>query len=162
MAKKKKGTHHRPHRRVGNTGSKGIGMTLLGLAAGSVAAKVIHNTIGGMNPKIVSSAMAVGGAILAEHAKNPIVKGAALGVAAVGASELLTEFGVVHGIGAAVIDFLPENYTAKQVISGMGNRKDKKFNPTMQGKQVISGENRDTDAMAEMVQNDKNFRTVLY
>ena len=108
--------------------------------------------------------MAVGGAFLADHFKSPILKGAALGVCAVGTSELLTEFGVVHGVGAAIIDMLPENSTAKQVVSGPvshQHRLKNQFRQARQPGQVVSGKE-DLDAVDEMVHNDQKFHDVLY
>lgn len=116
MAKKRKTAHRRHYRRVGSSGG-GTGSLIIGLALGSVGAKVVHNTLGGIPPKISSGIMALGGVMGFNHFKSQILKGACLGIASVGTSELLTEFGIVHGIGGAMYDMLPGNQS-QQVIAG--------------------------------------------
>lgn len=106
MAKRKKsakrGSSRR--RRVGAIGGDGlklaIGATIGAVAAGIVGAKLPAT----LDPKIKNAGMLVLGIFLAKNS-NPIVRGGALGLAAVGGAGLVSGFLPAGTVGALRYDF---------------------------------------------------------
>lgn len=101
MAKKRK--HHRVHhrRRVGAaSGMTGLLMKAAGVAGGVFAGGMIAKTISTLDPKILGGGLLVGGVFLSAKSKNPLIEGVGYGLAAKGANNLLTSFGVITGMGS--------------------------------------------------------------
>lgn len=102
MARRKK--HHRVHhrRRVGAThsGMTGLLMKAAGVAGGVFAGGMVAKTISTLDPKILGAALLGGGLFLSQKAKNPLIEGVGYGLAAKGANNLLTSFGVITGMGS--------------------------------------------------------------
>jgi hypothetical protein len=101
MARKKK--HHRTHRRrrVGATsGMTGLLMKAAGVAGGVFAGGMVAKTVSTLDPKILGAALLGGGLFLSQKAKNPLLEGVGFGLAAKGANNLLTSFGVITGMGS--------------------------------------------------------------
>lgn len=101
MAKKRK--HHRVHhrRRMGAaSGMTGILMKAAGVAGGVFAGGMLVKAISTLDPKISGGALLVGGVFLANKSKNPLLEGVGFGLAAKGANNLLTSFGMITGMGA--------------------------------------------------------------
>lgn len=92
MAKKRKSIKRRSTRRrrvsgilPGKDAAMGVAGVVIGLAASSYASKIIPATL---DPKIKSAILLAGGFLLMKQ-KNPIISGAAKGLAAVGAFQLV-------------------------------------------------------------------------
>lgn len=141
MARRKK--HHYRGRSVRGTSNRKSGTIelVIGLAAGAVGSKIVHGVLGNINPKISAAVMALGGAYMAMGAKNPLMQGVFLGVAATGTNELTTELGIVHGVGNIAYG-LNEGSTANQVISGS---RQAGYQLAYGANQVISGNEEEDD-----------------
>lgn len=94
MAKKKKTAKRRStrRRRIGAIGG-GDGLKLiLGAAAGAIGGKLIASKLpASIDGKIKSAILIAGGFFLAGKAKNPLIKGVAVGMGATGAVALATD-----------------------------------------------------------------------
>jgi hypothetical protein len=102
MARRKK--HHRVshRRRVGaaRSGMSGLLMKAAGVAGGVFAGGMVAKTVSTLDPKILGAALLGGGLFLSQKAKNPLIEGVGFGLAAKGANNLLTSFGVITGMGS--------------------------------------------------------------
>lgn len=102
MARKK---HKKTHRRrkshgMGAIGKMGISSDL-GVMVGGIAGAFLNKVIpASVNPKLSAGIKIVAGGILNRTIKNPAGKGIGYGMQAIGAVELLQQFGVLNGIGA--------------------------------------------------------------
>lgn len=102
MARRKR-HHHVTHRRrrVGAaSGMTGLLMKAAGVAGGVFAGGMVAKTISTLDPKILGAALLGGGLFLSQKAKNPLLEGVGFGLAAKGANNLLTSFGVITGMGS--------------------------------------------------------------
>lgn len=100
MAKRRRKT---TGRRIGQPRVKKSGLTeLLAVGAGLIAGRFIAKKVREQFPNVdgkISAAGQVALGLIAQKAKNPLVRSAALGVAAGGAVSLVENFGVLNGIG---------------------------------------------------------------
>ena len=101
MAKKRKtkAPSRRRSRRIGATGSDML-MTVAGIAAGSLAGRLLSNSIGTkVSPTIANAAkIGVGALLVPKISSNAFIKGAGYGMVADGAQNLLVGMGVIKGI----------------------------------------------------------------
>ncbi len=135
MAKRKKKTTHRTHRRRRMSGlGSGMGHDLqeaAGLVLGSVAATIMQRQLTTVNPKLVSGGQVLLGIMLKRHAKSPIMAGAGWGIMGAGAIGLTHEVGLIHGVedfvngigmGAMASDSqMIEGLSNEQSVSGFRN-----------------------------------------
>jgi hypothetical protein len=101
MAKKRK--HHRTtrRRRVGAaSGMTGLLMKAAGVAGGVFAGGLVAKTVSSLDPKISGGVLLAGGLYLSGKSSSPLMQGLGYGLAAKGANNLLTSFGVIAGIGS--------------------------------------------------------------
>jgi hypothetical protein len=101
MARRKK--HHTTHRRrrVGATSNMtSLLMKAGGLAAGVFAGGMIAKSVSTLDPKLLGGGLLAGGLLLSAKAKSPLMSGLGMGLAAKGANNLLTGFGLISGMGA--------------------------------------------------------------
>jgi len=104
MARKR--THHKKHhtkRRRRSSGMAGIGKgsvtSILGIAAGAVAAQYVGNMLSAkVNPKIVAGGQIAVGVLLPKFMKNEMGKSIGQGFIATGSVNLLKDFGVLKGL----------------------------------------------------------------
>jgi hypothetical protein len=78
----------------------GLLMKAAGVAGGVFAGGMVAKTISTLDPKILGAALLGGGLFLSQKAKNPLIEGVGYGLAAKGANNLLTSFGVITGMGS--------------------------------------------------------------
>ena len=101
MAKRKK--HHVTHRRrrVGAaSGMSGLLMKAAGVAGGVFVGGMVAKTVSTLDPKISGAVMLGGGLFLSQKSASPLMQGLGYGLAAKGANNLLTSFGVIAGMGS--------------------------------------------------------------
>lgn len=98
MAKKKRKSTHRRRRRISGVANKGTLELIAGMAVGAVAARKVQDFIPG-NGKVISGVQIVGGALVAQKAKGPFIKGIGLGAIGIGTVDLLHQVGVLKGVG---------------------------------------------------------------
>lgn len=101
MAKRKK-TKKVYRRRRSISGVKGGDMItgVIGVAAGAVIAQVVGKLAASkVNPKIVNAGQIVLGVMLPKFMKNKFADGIGKGMIAAGSIGILTQFGVLKGIG---------------------------------------------------------------
>jgi hypothetical protein len=102
MAKSKRKKHHRMHIRRRKMGAidGDTTKTIAGAVIGAIGARMIANNVAtSIDPKIKNLVMLAGGAFLTMKAKNPMLKGAGLGIAASAAITEGQAFGLISGIG---------------------------------------------------------------
>jgi hypothetical protein len=78
----------------------GLLMKAAGVAGGVFAGGMVGKTISTLDPKILGAVLLGGGLFLSQKAKNPLLEGVGYGLAAKGANNLLTSFGVITGMGS--------------------------------------------------------------
>lgn len=101
MAKKRKHTTTRRRRRVGATSNmSGLIMKAGGIAAGVAAGGFVLKAIPTLDAKISGAVLLAGGIFLSAKGKSPLMQGLGAGLAAKGANNLLTSFGLISGIGS--------------------------------------------------------------
>lgn len=102
MARKRK--HHHVTRRRRSVGAAagmtGLLMNAAGIAGGVFAGGLVGKTLSTLDPKITGGVLLVGGVFLAKKSSNPLMTGLGYGLAAKGANNLLTSFGVITGMGS--------------------------------------------------------------
>lgn len=100
MAKRKKtkAPSRRSSRRIGATGSDML-MTVAGIAAGSLAGRLLSNSIGTkVSPTIANAAkIGVGALVVPKISSNAFIKGVGYGMIGDGAQNLLVGMGVIRG-----------------------------------------------------------------
>jgi hypothetical protein len=103
MAKKSKKSKTRTsrRRRVGAIGGDGLKL-VLGAVAGAVVAGFASSKLASVDSKIKNAGMVVAGFLLAKNS-NPLIKGAALGIAATGGVGLVATTGIMSG--APLLEF---------------------------------------------------------
>jgi hypothetical protein len=110
MAKRKRKKFGRKRSRMSGIGALGgfDAMGILGAAAGGVGAKFLNKVIPGtMDKKLVAGGKIVVGALLPTLVKGQgraLAQAAGNGMIAIGATELLTEMGVLSGLGIPTDD----------------------------------------------------------
>jgi len=120
MARRRKHHHVARRRRVGasKSGMTGLIMKAGGVAGGVFAGGMVAKTVSTLDPKILGAALLAGGLFLSGKAKNPLIEGVGYGLAAKGANNLLTSFGLITGMGS--IPLLGYRNTPK-LQSSVGN-----------------------------------------
>ena len=103
MAKAKKSktkkTSHRGRRVSGVLGAnKNDAMEAVGLVAGSMIAAVAQRQMTSINPKIVAGAQIIGGIMIKNHAKSPLMKGIGYGLLSTGSLAIVHEVGIIKGV----------------------------------------------------------------
>jgi hypothetical protein len=96
----------------------GLIMKAGGVAGGVFAGGMVAKTVSTLDPKILGAALLAGGLFLSGKAKNPLIEGVGYGLAAKGANNLLTSFGLITGMGS--IPLLGYRNTPK-LQSSVGN-----------------------------------------
>lgn len=94
--------HHSRRRRVGAIGGDGMKM-IIGAVAGAVAAGFASSKLATVDSKIKNGAMVVAGFLLTKNS-NPMIKGAALGIAAIGGVGLVKDTGIISGAPMMELD----------------------------------------------------------
>lgn len=89
---KKKIVYRRPKRSIGAIGAEAATEILATTAGAVTAGKLITMLSGKMDGKIASAIPLVVGVVLPKFVKNPMVKGVAQGMIAVGGMKLVTNF----------------------------------------------------------------------
>lgn len=101
MAKRKKGSKKSGSRRrvsgVGGDVLKIIG----GAVGGALLGRMIATKVTALSPKIMYGIQAAAGVFGAMKIKNPLIKGAGIGLAVNGAIGEAQQFGIISGIGDA-------------------------------------------------------------
>ncbi len=124
MAKRKKTTKHRPHRRRRMSGvGAGLGhdaMEAVGLVAGSVLATVAQRQLTTMSPKLVAGAEVIAGIMLKRHANSPFMSGVGWGVMGAGAIGIAHDFHVIAGV-EDFVNGISGGGTYETDMRGLGN-----------------------------------------
>jgi hypothetical protein len=119
--KKSKSKKHSRRRRIGATGGRlqGDAMQVVGVVAGSVAATVMQRSLSSLDPKVVSAGQLVGGFLIKNNAKTPLMEGIGWGVLGAGAIGLTHEVGLIKGIDDMVAGMM--NPGMEDYYEDMGN-----------------------------------------
>lgn len=99
-SKKKRRTTHRRRRVGASSNMTTLAMKAGGIAAGVAAGGLVAKTVSTLDPKILGAVLLAGGLLLSGKAKSPLMAGVGYGLAAKGANNLLTGFGLINGIGS--------------------------------------------------------------
>lgn len=98
--RKKRHTAHRRRRVGASSNMTSLAMKAGGIAAGVAAGGLVAKTVSTLDPKILGAGLLVAGLFLSGKAKSPLMAGVGYGLAAKGANNLLTGFGLINGIGS--------------------------------------------------------------
>ena len=128
MARRRKKTSHRRHRRgrVGATNMKAVGTRILGIAGGAFLCRTVNNmavkNFTTLSQTMIGIGDAVVGFLIPKFIKNPIGEGIGDAFLTIGALTTMQSVGVITGIGAMprriptrVVGALPSPYVSRTV-----------------------------------------------